>query len=203
MLSVLFDQLRFAASIAFGARIRRPLARAPRRGAVCHTARVRHRNRTTPLHAVGSGRRDQPRAPTPSLPDPGHPRRERNDPVLSRAVRPPGNIACPTVRVDIARIPLTTKEALRADPDGFVRRQRAPAHQFTTTGTTGPPTRVLFSDHELRSFVALAAMSLLVSGMVGDEDVVQISTSARAASATSVLAVPAPGSAPWSTRSAW
>jgi phenylacetate-CoA ligase len=81
---------------------------------------------------------------------------------------------------DIVRIPLTKKKVLRADPDAFVRRSARPAHRCTTTGTTGRPTSILFSADELRSFVALAAMSLLMSGTVGDEDVVQMSTSTRA-----------------------
>lgn len=81
---------------------------------------------------------------------------------------------------EIARMPVTGKAALQADPDAFVRRGTRPAYRFTTTGTTGRPASVAFSADELRSYTLLAAMALLVHGTVSEEDVVQISTSARA-----------------------
>jgi hypothetical protein len=56
---------------------------------------------------------------------------------------------------DTSRVPLTTKAALRADPDAFVRRTARPTYHCVTTGSTGQPTSVLFSADELRSFVAL------------------------------------------------
>src|SRR5262245_45018428 len=40
---------------------------------------------------------------------------------------------------DILRIPVTPKEALRGNPDAFVRRGSQPAFRTTTTGTTGKP----------------------------------------------------------------
>ena len=81
---------------------------------------------------------------------------------------------------DVVRVPPTTKAALQADPDAFIRRGSRPAHRFTTTGTTGRPASIAFSADEIRSYQLLAAMSLLVNGTVAEEDVVQISTSARA-----------------------
>lgn len=81
---------------------------------------------------------------------------------------------------DLARLPVTTKAALRADPDAFVRRTARPALRTVTSGTTGRPAGVCFSQDELRAYMALGAISLLSSGTVGPEDLVQISTSGRA-----------------------
>jgi phenylacetate-coenzyme A ligase PaaK-like adenylate-forming protein len=89
----------------------------------------------------------------------------------------PGTLSWDT----LCRIPLTKKEALRADPDAFVRRSRRAERRFTTTGTTGQATTTYFSEHEIRSYVGLGAISLLTSGAITDEDVVQLSTSGRAA----------------------
>jgi phenylacetate-CoA ligase len=63
---------------------------------------------------------------------------------------------------DIQRIPLTHKQALRDDPDAFVRRTAQPCFRSTTTGTTGKPTSVSFSQYELHSFIALEAMHLVL-----------------------------------------
>ena len=81
---------------------------------------------------------------------------------------------------DVARLPLTPKAALRDDPGAFVRRGTAPAFRTTTTGTTGRPTSVYFTARELETTAALSAIGLLVHGQLGPEDVVQVSTSARA-----------------------
>ena len=42
-------------------------------------------------------------------------------------------------REDIAAFPLTTKDALKADPDAFVCRSATPTLRAVTTGTTGRP----------------------------------------------------------------
>ncbi len=81
---------------------------------------------------------------------------------------------------DIGRIPFTTKEALRDDPDAFVRRGANPLMLSMTTGTTGRPTAVYYSEYELKTLVALSAMAFLISGEIGPEDVVHIGTSSRA-----------------------
>ena len=81
---------------------------------------------------------------------------------------------------DLARLPLTPKVALRADPGAFVRRGAAPAFRTTTTGTTGRPTSVYFTAGELETTAALTAIGLLAHGQLGPADVVQVSTSARA-----------------------
>lgn len=81
---------------------------------------------------------------------------------------------------DVARIPLTPKDAVRDDPDAFVRCTARPTFRTTTTGTTGQPTSVCFSEREMQASAALGAIGLLTHGHIGAEDVVQISTSARA-----------------------
>jgi phenylacetate-coenzyme A ligase PaaK-like adenylate-forming protein len=80
---------------------------------------------------------------------------------------------------EIARLPLTAKEDLRADPDAFVCQTARPYVRALTTGTTGWPTSISFSVHELRVYSALTALSALFSGDLEPEDIVQISTSAR------------------------
>lgn len=81
---------------------------------------------------------------------------------------------------DIARIPPTSKEALREAPDAFVRRTATPCFRTTTTGTTGKPTSVSFSAYEMRTYIALNAIALLFAGHIDESDIVQISTSSRA-----------------------
>ncbi len=80
---------------------------------------------------------------------------------------------------DIAHLPLTPKEDLRADPDAFVCHTARPYVRALTTGTTGWPTSILFSEYELRVYCALTALSALFSGDLEPEDIVQISTSTR------------------------
>lgn len=81
---------------------------------------------------------------------------------------------------DIAAIPLTPKEAVRDEPDAFVCQGSRPALRTTTTGTTGRPASVCFSEHEIRVTAALTAIHLLMRGHVTTEDIVQINTSSRA-----------------------
>jgi phenylacetate-coenzyme A ligase PaaK-like adenylate-forming protein len=81
---------------------------------------------------------------------------------------------------DISRIPVTSKDALRDDPDAFVRRSGQPVLRTATTGTTGAPTAVAFSEEELHLIVSLTALGLQLQGTIAPDDNVQISTSARA-----------------------
>lgn len=81
---------------------------------------------------------------------------------------------------DIARVPITPKEALRAAPDAFVRRTAQPTFRTTTSGTTGRPTSICFSQRELHTYIALGALYQLLHPQVGAEDIVLLSTSARA-----------------------
>lgn len=89
---------------------------------------------------------------------------------------------------DIARIPLTRKEALRAHPDAFVTQSSTPFIQAMTTGTTGRPTSLHFSSREMRIYSALTALSLLVNSVLSEADIVQISVSGRGMLGNVVLA---------------
>jgi phenylacetate-coenzyme A ligase PaaK-like adenylate-forming protein len=89
---------------------------------------------------------------------------------------------------DIARVPLTSKTALRENPGAFVRRTAAPHLRTTTTGTTGKPTSVCFSIDELQTYIALGAVGHLLTGHIEASDVVQISTSSRATLANTCFA---------------
>jgi len=81
---------------------------------------------------------------------------------------------------DIASVPITTKEALRDDPEGFVRSVAVPHHRSTTTGTTGWPTTVWFSDDEYHLIGALSAIAFLGREIITPDDFVQIAISTRA-----------------------
>ena len=80
---------------------------------------------------------------------------------------------------DIARVPVTPKRALRDDPDALVSRRSTPYLRATTTGTTGEPATVWFSERELRSLFALSAMSFMTEGLIDEDDVVHVGISAR------------------------
>ena len=88
----------------------------------------------------------------------------------------------------IPTVPVTPKQALRDDPDAFVRAGSRPVLRGLTTGTTGRPTSVFFSREELDAGAALGAADLLVRGQVSAEDVFQICVSSRAFHATIVSA---------------
>ncbi len=56
---------------------------------------------------------------------------------------------------DISRLPCTTKAAVQADPEAFMRRTARPVFRTTTTGTTGRPTHLYFSAFEMSLYAAL------------------------------------------------
>jgi phenylacetate-CoA ligase len=80
---------------------------------------------------------------------------------------------------DIPQLPLTTKDSVRDDDGAFVRRGAKPYLRTTTTGTTGRPTGICFSDYEMRLYAALQALYLLINDEVRDGDLIQTSTAAR------------------------
>lgn len=84
-------------------------------------------------------------------------------------------------------LPLTTKAALLANPTAFVRRGQQPTWRTMTTGTTGQPLSLFFTQHEMESYSALAAISHLLQGAVTPADIVQVSTSARGTLANTVF----------------
>jgi phenylacetate-CoA ligase len=85
----------------------------------------------------------------------------------------------------INRIPITSKTMLRSCPDDFVRTKHtsrsidAPVLRATTTGTTDTPTSIYFSQREMRTYFALAALGMLHHGTIDETDIVQISVNAR------------------------
>lgn len=81
---------------------------------------------------------------------------------------------------DIRRIPITSKEAVRGNPDAFVCRSARPVFRTRTTGTTGWPTNICFSAEEMQTYIALTAIGLLTRQAIGPEDIVQINTSSQA-----------------------
>lgn len=81
---------------------------------------------------------------------------------------------------DIVTLPLTSKDALRDDPEAFVRRTAKLGARTTTTGTTGWPTSVYFSHDEMRTMAALSSLSSLSRGLIAPDDLVQINISTRA-----------------------
>jgi phenylacetate-CoA ligase len=89
---------------------------------------------------------------------------------------------------DIARLPFTDRAALAAQPDAFLRRGSPPGLRATSTGTTGRPTSVYFSDRELTSTAALTALTFLHSGRVEPEDVVVVAQRTRSTAAALGLA---------------
>lgn len=81
---------------------------------------------------------------------------------------------------DIQHIPLTKKKMLMANAGAFVRNKAKPCFRATTTGTTGWPTSICFSDYEMRTYITLGAISNLFDRQIEPDDIVQISTSSRA-----------------------
>jgi phenylacetate-CoA ligase len=79
-----------------------------------------------------------------------------------------------------ARVPVTPKEALRQDPEAFLDVTGRPVVRATTTGTTGRPTVVHFSQREWRAIGALTAYPMISNGTVRADDVVHLSITPRA-----------------------
>ena len=86
------------------------------------------------------------------------------------------------------RLPLTTKAVLRDDPDAFVHPEARVVLRTETTGTTGRPTAICFSAHELATLSGLAAISFLARGDIVPADVVHICSSPRAIGTTTLVA---------------
>jgi phenylacetate-CoA ligase len=81
---------------------------------------------------------------------------------------------------DIARVPVTAKDTLRDNPEAFVRRTAKVATRVTSTGTTGWPTSVYFSEYELHVIGAFAAFAYLTERRLDPDDIVQIAITTRA-----------------------
>ncbi len=81
---------------------------------------------------------------------------------------------------DIVELPLTSKDAVRDNPEAFIRRTAKLGSRSTTTGTTGWPTSIYFSHDEMRTMAALSSLSSLSRGLIAADDLVQINISTRA-----------------------
>jgi phenylacetate-coenzyme A ligase PaaK-like adenylate-forming protein len=81
---------------------------------------------------------------------------------------------------EILDLPLFTKGDLHKQLPDLVRRNQNLTVQMMTTGTTGRYTGMVFTSRELEVFALLSALSLLISNTVSEQDIVQVSTSARA-----------------------
>ena len=96
--------------------------------------------------------------------------------VLTKAGIDPANLTYK----DIARVPVTPKDILRDNPESFVRSTAKVATRVTTTGTTGWPTSVYFSEYELHVIEAFSAFAFMTERHVDPDDIVQIAISTRA-----------------------
>jgi phenylacetate-CoA ligase len=104
---------------------------------------------------------------------------------------------------DITRLPCTTNTALRTRPEDFVSRRRRPALVAHSSGTTGQPVNVAFSQRELAMFASLSALGFLLSGELRANDVVYLAggsgiaahTLQRACERLGAVCVPGGGSA--------
>ena len=79
-----------------------------------------------------------------------------------------------------AELPPTPKAALRASPEAFLSPEAKPVLRAWTTGTTGVPTTFWFSRYEVELAKSLAAVSMIMNGGLGPDDVFQICVSSRA-----------------------
>lgn len=77
-------------------------------------------------------------------------------------------------------MPPTSKQVLRARPEAFIARDSSPVLTVETTGTTGHPTRVAFSEYELHVMRALGTIGFMLGRLIAEEDVLVIATSPRA-----------------------
>lgn len=68
-------------------------------------------------------------------------------------------------------LPPTRKETLRGLPSAFVSDAGEPAYLAHTTGTTGTPTLVWFSEYEVELMAAMGAFSLMMAGGLRREHV--------------------------------
>lgn len=80
----------------------------------------------------------------------------------------------------VAELPPTPKAAVRSSPESFLTADGKPVMRAWTTGTTGVPTTFWFSRYEVELAKSLAAVSMIMNGGLGPEDVFQICVSSRA-----------------------
>jgi phenylacetate-CoA ligase len=81
---------------------------------------------------------------------------------------------------DVRRLPVTGRDALRDDPDAFVCSGTRPVMRAVTTGTTGPPIGVWFSEYELAAITGATTNHVLLRKLIRPDDIVQMCISSRA-----------------------
>jgi phenylacetate-CoA ligase len=72
---------------------------------------------------------------------------------------------------NLSSIALTTKADLRGMPAAFVSDRAKPSVLAHTTGTTGTPTLVWFSEYEIELMASLSALALMMAGNLRSDDV--------------------------------
>jgi phenylacetate-coenzyme A ligase PaaK-like adenylate-forming protein len=87
----------------------------------------------------------------------------------------------------IACIPLTPKTALRDDPGAFVCSDARPVLYAGTSGTTGRPIGVAFSERELAGLTALMALGFSLNNQLRVDDVVYLCASGQGIGALTLI----------------
>jgi phenylacetate-CoA ligase len=85
-----------------------------------------------------------------------------------------------TVDGFVAAVPITPKEHLKRLPEAFVADNATPVLRAETTGTTGQPTAVWFSDYELSLTSSLGSVLFFGLDGVDESDILVVATSSRA-----------------------
>ena len=84
----------------------------------------------------------------------------------------------------IASLPCTPKAAIQEAPGNFVSRRKRPAWIASSSGSTGRPVSVAFSEHELHIFASLSALGFLMSNDLHPDDVVYLAAGSGIATYT-------------------
>jgi phenylacetate-coenzyme A ligase PaaK-like adenylate-forming protein len=71
----------------------------------------------------------------------------------------------------IASLPCTPRAAIQEAPGDFVSRSERPVWIASSSGSTGRPVSVAFSEHELHMFASLSALGFLMSNDLHPDDV--------------------------------
>jgi phenylacetate-coenzyme A ligase PaaK-like adenylate-forming protein len=87
----------------------------------------------------------------------------------------------------IARIPLTPKAALRDDLGAFVCSNGRPVLYAASSGTTGRPVGVAFSDRELAGLTALMALGFVLNNQLRVDDVVYLCSNGQGIGALTLI----------------
>ena len=84
----------------------------------------------------------------------------------------------------IASLPCTPKAAIQEAPGDFVSRSKRAALIASSSGSTGRPVSVAFSEHELHIFASLSALGFLTSNDLHPDDVVYLAAGSGIATYT-------------------